>query len=223
MPIEPVHWLPRRRRDESPPVGATLTTVSADPGWSVAAASRTDLEQRLDALDHAVSSASRRLIELMNELDLDPVTGVLTAPAFLRALARLQADGAGRRLVLLHLWAPDYGTIMLRHGAASGSVLLAHLAHMLQSLLRDDDPVGRPAADELAAVMRDTEAETARLRLRTLCERAAARSFPHGGALIAFRLLGTVAEARPGQTAALWLHETAERTRATDAAGAPPR
>lgn len=204
--------------------------LEPDPGWNVASPLTTEtaqpsadqqLAQRLDALDHAVSRASRRLAQLMSELDLDAATGVLTAPAFRRALVQLCADTAAdpRPHALLHVWVPDLGVIALAHGAASASVLLAHLAHLLQSLLRDDDPVGRLAEDELAAAMVHAAPDVAWQRLRLLEERAASGRFLHGGAAIPFRLLGAVVPLTPANTISETLHQAAEQTRARRAAG----
>jgi diguanylate cyclase (GGDEF)-like protein len=143
----------------------------------------------------------------------DPLTGLLTGPAFLERLrAAVRAAGRHRHaLSLAVLDVESFREVNDRHGHLAGDEVLASIADAIQKALRAEDLAGRVQGDTFALAFPFTPgagAGTAVERLRADIE---SRTFlePGDGAPFQIRLRLAVVEQTARKTEAEELLETA--------------
>jgi diguanylate cyclase (GGDEF)-like protein len=120
------------------------------------------------ARDVSAKSAEIELLkicyeELATQSDRDPVTGFYSRERFRLILEReaARADRVARPLALLYVDLDDFKTLNDTHGHAAGDEYLFRLGEMLREELNASDLMGRFGGDEIAILVRDTDATAA--------------------------------------------------------------
>ncbi len=151
----------------------------------------------------------RRLAEVEQLADRDPLTPVLNRRAFLRELqrtaafcARYQASAA-----LVYFDLDGFKAVNDRYGHAAGDAVLGAVAAGLLDNVRESDVVGRLGGDEFAVLLAQAEAGAAAAKARSLTSALEGEPVTFEGRSIAVRLSAGVRVYEPGLTPAQWIAE----------------
>jgi diguanylate cyclase (GGDEF)-like protein len=111
--------------------------------------------------------------DLRVQASTDALTGLVNRRAFMERfaheLARSQRHGPSPTLLMLDI--DHFKKINDKHGHPAGDVVLAHLAQLLKSSVRNVDIIGRIGGEEFAVVLVETNAATAAPVIERLLER----------------------------------------------------
>ena len=126
--------------------------------------------------DRLKAEIARRValeVDLRVQASTDALTGLINRRAFMERfaheLARSQRHGPSPTLLLLDI--DHFKKINDKHGHPAGDVVLAHLAQLLKSSVRNVDIVGRIGGEEFAVVLVETNAQMAAPVIERLLER----------------------------------------------------
>ncbi|MGA9395554.1 MAG: diguanylate cyclase [Azonexus sp.] len=112
-------------------------------------------------------------VDLRVQASTDALTGLINRRAFMERfaheLARSQRHGPSPTLLMLDI--DHFKKINDIHGHPAGDVVLAHLAQLLRSSVRNVDIIGRIGGEEFAVVLVETNAATAAPVIERLLER----------------------------------------------------
>ncbi len=151
----------------------------------------------------------RRLAEVEQLADRDPLTPVLNRRAFMRELSRACAFCARYEAPasLVYFDLDGFKAVNDRHGHAAGDAVLEAVARGLLDHVRESDVVARLGGDEFAVLLAQAEAEAARAKAASLV--AALEREPVGveGAAIMLSISAGVRAYEPGMEPARWLAE----------------
>ena len=102
-------------------------------------------------------------VDLRVQASTDALTGLVNRRAFMdrfaHELARSQRHGPSPTLLMLDI--DHFKKINDKHGHPAGDIVLAHLAQLLKSSVRNVDIVGRIGGEEFAVVLVETNAQMA--------------------------------------------------------------
>ena len=162
----------------------TITAILITAGifWSEVALRRYQEETSAQRTASEAESARMkaeiaRRVSLESDLRVlastDALTGLINRRAFMDRFAHelLRSQRHGPMPTLLILDIDHFKTINDRHGHPVGDAVLAHLAHLLKSSLRNVDIVGRIGGEEFAVVLVETNAETGQPVIERLLQR----------------------------------------------------
>ncbi|MCI2237418.1 GGDEF domain-containing protein [Paenibacillus sp. TRM 82003] len=127
-------------------------------------------------LAHGAVTQERLVERLRHQVDVDPLTGLVTRRVLDAAAERaVGAPGAGVALVVVDV--DRFKAVDDTHGHLGGDAALAHVAALLTARCRPGDVVARMGGDELAVLMPGCPEEVAAQRAEALVE--AVRGQPH--------------------------------------------
>ena len=120
-------------------------------------------------LERALDERQRAAADLRYRVDHDPLTGLLSRPAFVRdltvALRSLEHSAEPVSVVFLDL--DDFKTVNDSLGHDAGDRLLTSVAERLQSIIAADGVVARFGGDEFAVLTRATDVSAVAARAHT--------------------------------------------------------
>jgi len=121
------------------------------------------LMDELDRLKDELSSANKRVSQLEDMADEDPLVPVLNRRGFDRELERTLAYAKryDTTVSLIYLDLDDFKSINDRYGHAGGDAALKHFGTILMSNVRGSDLVGRLGGDEFAVILHHADIEAA--------------------------------------------------------------
>lgn len=161
------------------------------------------LVEEVNRLRDDLEQSRRRMEELENIADEDPLVGVLNRRAFhrelSRALAHCQRYGVTASLLFFDL--DGFKQVNDRFGHAAGDKVLREVGAVLRRNVRDSDLVGRLGGDEFAVVLLYAGEEVSANKAERLCEELAATPIVVGGDRVSVGSSVGVTAFRPGDTA----------------------
>ncbi len=192
----------RRRSDESP----SPNPPSAWLGFRFAA-DGTDLEERLEdrrfleklaqedpvpwwnwlfALGGALASHASQVAAILK----DPITGLPDRTGFQAILTEEleRARQSGQPVSLLLINPDEFATINERFGREAGDSVVRDVSQRLRSALRSSDPVSRYGGVIFAAILSETDLDTARDVAGKVLESLSERSFLDGAVRLGFSI-----------------------------------
>ncbi len=152
---------------------------------------------------------ARRLAEVEQLADRDPLTPVLNRRAFLREVQRTAAFCAryDAPASLVYFDLDGFKAVNDRHGHAAGDAVLGAVAAALLDNVRESDVVGRLGGDEFAVLLAQAEAGAGAAKARSLTAALEGELVVFEGRTIAVRLSAGVRAYEPGLTPAQWIAE----------------
>ena len=137
------------------------------------AAQKAALQAETARLNDEIALRSTLENELRFLASTDALTGLVNRRSFMERFAheleRSQRHGPAPTLLILDI--DHFKKINDKHGHPAGDAVLAHLAHLLKSSLRNVDIVGRIGGEEFAVVLVETNAETGQPVIDRLLDR----------------------------------------------------
>ena len=151
----------------------------------------------------------RRLAEVEQLADRDPLTPVLNRRAFLRELQRTVAFCAryATPAALVYFDLDGFKAVNDRYGHAAGDAVLGAVAAGLLDNVRESDVVARLGGDEFAVLLAQAEAAPAAAKARSLTAALEDEPVVFEGRAIPVRLSAGVRAYEPGLTPAQWIAE----------------
>ena len=136
-------------------------------------AQRNNTEAESELLKAEIARRVALEVDLRVLASTDPLTGLINRRAFMERftheLARSQRHGPSPTLLLLDI--DHFKKINDKHGHPAGDLVLAHLAQLLKSSVRNVDIIGRIGGEEFAVVLVETNAAMAEPVIERLLER----------------------------------------------------
>ena len=151
----------------------------------------------------------RRLAEVEQLADRDPLTPVLNRRAFLRELQRTAAFCAryGAPAALVYFDLDGFKAVNDRYGHAAGDAVLGAVAQGLLDNVRESDVVGRLGGDEFAVLLAQAETGAAIAKAASLTAELEGARVVFDGRAIEVRVSAGVRGYEPGLTPAQWVAE----------------
>lgn len=126
-------------------------------------------------------------IRLLRQMaDTDPLTGLMNRRAFLTG-----AEDAfdyfrryDRQIAALVIDIDHFKSVNDNHGHAAGDAVIKRVGEMISDSLRSTDKVARFGGEEFVTLLREVDAEQARLLAARVCERIAAEPIGYGASQI---------------------------------------
>ena len=167
------------------------------------------LSAERDAARAEAERLRRRLAEVEQLADRDPLTPVLNRRAFMRELSRAVAF-CGRYAApasLVYFDLDGFKAVNDRFGHAAGDAVLESVARGLLDHVRESDVVARLGGDEFAVLLAQAEADAASAKAHALVAELEREPVVFEGRAMAVRLSAGVRAFEPGLTPARWLAE----------------
>ena len=151
----------------------------------------------------------RRLAEVEQLADRDPLTPVLNRRAFLRELQRTAAFCAryDAPAALVYFDLDGFKAVNDRYGHAAGDAVLEAVAQGLLDNVRESDVVARLGGDEFAVLLAQAEPAAAAAKARALTVELEGQPVVFEGRAIAVRVSAGMRAYEPGLTPAQWIAE----------------
>jgi len=132
-------------------------------------------ERRFTGILHDMSARRRLEEDLRAQANTDPLTGINNRRYFLEQLQQeiQRARRYGNQLSMLLIDLDNFKQINDRFGHAAGDQVLQRAVALLAAGLRSPDILARFGGDEFAALLPETDLETARQVAQRLCDDAA--------------------------------------------------
>lgn len=161
--------------------------------------SRRELAQARDALE----AMQKELAEARQQLNEDPLTGVLNRRGLDLALSReiARAQRGGHKLCVAMLDSDHFKQVNDRFGHEAGDRVLVHFANLARSVIRQADALGRYGGEEFVMILPDTEARGALFVLNRLRMLLAKTPMMHAGAPLAYTFSAGLAQLQPDENA----------------------
>ncbi|WP_174300446.1 GGDEF domain-containing protein [Caulobacter sp. S45] len=173
---------------------------------------RAEIARLASERDAALAEAKRlkrRLAEVEQLADRDPLTPVLNRRAFLRELQRTAAFCAryGAPAALVYLDLDGFKAVNDRYGHAAGDAMLEAVAQGLLDNVRESDVVARLGGDEFAVLLAQADAGAAMAKAASLTTELEGAPVVFEGRAIAIRISAGVRTYERGLTPAQWVAE----------------
>lgn len=184
-----------------------------------------DLLQEVTDLQARLERAERRIAELEQEADRDPLLPIANRRAFVRELARARAfqERHGVPSCLVYLDINGMKRINDEHGHVAGDKALRLVADVLIENTRFTDTVGRLGGDEFGVILSHTDPDAGAEKARALVEAIAARPLELDGATLSISMAHGVAAIEGGDDESLEAADRAMYRRKLEMTGTPPR
>ena len=162
-----------------------------------------------DAARAEAEQLRRRLAEVEQLADRDPLTPVLNRRAFMRELQRAAAFCAryGGTASLIYFDLDGFKAVNDRFGHAAGDAVLEAVARGLLDHVRETDVVGRLGGDEFGVLLAQADQGVAEAKARGLIADLQAEPIGFGGLTVAIGVSAGVRAYEPNLTPARWLAE----------------
>lgn len=133
------------------------------------------LLEEVSTLRHELEAAQRRLSEMEQVVDQDPLIPIPNRRAFVREMSRLIsfAERYGTPSSLLYIDLNDIKTINDTQGHAAGDAALLHVAEHLVRNIRDIDVIGRLGGDEFGVLLVQSTEDQATVKAEALAKAVA--------------------------------------------------
>jgi diguanylate cyclase (GGDEF)-like protein len=145
-----------------------------------AAAQKAATQAESDRLKAEIARRVALEVDLRVQASTDALTGLINRRAFMdrftHELARSQRHGPSPTLLMLDI--DHFKKINDKFGHPAGDAVLAHLAQLLKSSVRNVDIVGRIGGEEFAVVLVETNAQMAAPVIERLLERLRKTTVP---------------------------------------------
>ncbi len=130
------------------------------------------LESEVTRLRDELSDARRRVKELVELADQDPLIEVMNRRAFVRELSRVMAsvERYNFKANLVYIDLNGLKIINDTHGHAAGDAVLKYVGQMLASHIRQTDAIGRLGGDEFGILLNHTSADLAEMKMEQLSD-----------------------------------------------------
>ncbi len=167
------------------------------------------LASERDAALAETERLKRRLAEVEQLADRDPLTPVLNRRAFLRELQRTAAFCAryGAPAALIYFDLDGFKAVNDRYGHAAGDAVLEAVAQGLLDNVRESDVVARLGGDEFAVLLAQAEAGAAAAKAASLIAELERGPVVFEGKAISVRISAGVRTYEPGLTPIQWVAE----------------
>ena len=128
------------------------------------------LESEVTRLRNELREARRRVHELIELADQDPLIDVMNRRAFVRELSRVMAsvERYDFQANLIYVDLNGLKIINDNHGHAAGDAVLKHVGDTLVTQVRQTDAVGRLGGDEFGILLSHTSKDLAELKMDQL-------------------------------------------------------
>ena len=156
------------------------------------------LEEEVERLRRDLEISHRRVEELENIADEDPLVPILNRRAFEREMVRATAYAKRYKTPasLLYFDLDGFKDINDSHGHLAGDAVLRRVADVLTTQVRKSDVVARIGGDEFAVILVQAGAEMANLKAQRLIETVTSEPVLHDGVEIPVGISAGVAEFR---------------------------
>ncbi|MCW5732356.1 MAG: GGDEF domain-containing protein [Alphaproteobacteria bacterium] len=144
------------------------------------------LMAEVESMRRDLEQAQRRIQELEQIADLDPLVPIHNRRAFVRELDRAisYAERYGGAASLIYMDVNGLKAINDRHGHAAGDEVIRHVAGILTENVRRSDMIGRLGGDEFGILLAQAGREVAAFKAEQLAAAIAARPFVFHGETI---------------------------------------
>jgi diguanylate cyclase (GGDEF)-like protein len=161
------------------------------------------LMAEVDRLRIDLAHARKRIDELENLADQDPLVPLYNRRAFLRELGRIMAFSERYEVQasLLYFDLNGFKDINDTHGHAAGDALLAHIAALMVSHVRESDVVARIGGDEFGVILARAPADAAAQKAKELADLVAATPLTWKGKALGVTLSFGVYSFQKGESA----------------------
>ncbi len=157
-----------------------LVRKNAAPLQGGTAAQKAATQAESDRLKAEIARRVALEVDLRVQASTDALTGLINRRAFMdrfaHELARSQRHGPSPTLLMLDI--DHFKKINDKFGHPAGDAVLAHLAQLLKSSVRNVDIVGRIGGEEFAVVLVETNAQMAAPVIERLLERLRKTTVP---------------------------------------------
>ncbi|MEM8987157.1 MAG: diguanylate cyclase [Pseudomonadota bacterium] len=128
------------------------------------------LMAEVDRLRQELETTSKRIVELEQLADRDPLLPLYNRRAFVRELTRVMAlvERYNETASLIYIDLNDFKDVNDTHGHAAGDAVLEHIGELLVKNVRGSDAVGRLGGDEFGVILAHTGDDAAEAKARQL-------------------------------------------------------
>lgn len=178
------------------------TTALADTAFLTRTPSKA--EDALTIALRVIADQQRRIVELENESQTDPLTALLNKRGFVTALERerdraLRTGKASAILVLFDL--DGLKQVNDTHGHLAGDAYINGMATALKDTVRSTDYIARIGGDEFALLLTDVDVQKGWSRVNTIVERLNSHTVRHSGGRVMLKVSHGATPVMPGESA----------------------
>ena len=154
------------------------------------------LIDEVERLKRDLELSHKKVEELENIADEDPLVPILNRRAFEREMVRATAYARRYKTPtsLIYIDLDDFKTINDTHGHAGGDAVLRHVGQVLSTNVRQSDVVARIGGDEFAIILVHADSEAAANKMGRLLEAITAVPVEFGDADILIGVSAGVAQ-----------------------------
>jgi diguanylate cyclase (GGDEF)-like protein len=158
------------------PAAGDSATILGVPAGELTPRARDAIMQLLaevDRLKRELEHSKKMIRELSDQADKDVLLPVYNRRAFVRELTRTVTYGErhGVSAALIYFDLDGFKSVNDGQGHAAGDAVLARVAELMQSAVRQSDVVGRLGGDEFGVILLQSSPEDAAARAAALAQR----------------------------------------------------
>ncbi len=155
----------------------------------------------VDQLRQSLDRTNKRLADMEQLADQDPLIPIYNRRAFVRELTKVQAsvERYGSKASLIYIDLDGFKAVNDAHGHQAGDYVLAEIAKRLISSVRESDVVGRLGGDEFGLLLTHATEDAAFVLAARLPEQIANNPIVWEGQILDVSLSYGVYSFRPGE------------------------
>lgn len=141
------------------------------------------LMSEVEKLRNELEATKRRMGDLEDLADTDPLLPVLNRRAFVRELTRIKAFGDRYDMSssLIYMDLNDFKEVNDTYGHAAGDQVLHDVVAIIKKQLRQTDSVGRLGGDEFGIILANADSDVAQKKALALSEKLAKHTTVYEG------------------------------------------